>query len=511
MLELIEKNLKCGSILPLEQVRSVFESKAMVPDSMPDIEKVLTISGTVKIGDGGQTPCLNLEHCILYTAASEGNPVMSFTFTTEHTLGLNLPENAQDAELMINAFIEHTDFTLEDSRRITLRSVVRTEPRLFSCEEKKIVTDISGLNDLQLKQGILPVTTMQLLPEVVTEIKEEMTLPAGKRPIERILQNEAHISDVSVAPEDGVAIIKGVLSVCTLYISEDGGQTPDIWENRIPFTCNMLLPTTDAQLVFRNCKITNFNVEIKEDSDGECRILSFSALISVSAACSEAYEIQAVTDAFSISKNLNFTTSPVKMSQAVGGISSQFVLKDIAQKPEDSPQIAEIINISGAVGHSEVEVHDGKISIDGFVSCNVLYLSEDPEHPVTAFDIEIPFSQNIDEPHAETGLFAAIEAEVAHVSFCIISPEEIELRLALHVAGTLTKNQEYQVITGAVEGNPVDKPVDNRPSILIYIVQPGDTLWEIAKHYSSSPVALQNLNNIKNPEALMPGQKLIIA
>lgn len=514
MLELIEKKLKSGNILPLEQVRSVFESRAVLPDDMPDIQKVLTVSGTVKVTnsqDGGQTPGLNLEHTILYIATTEGNPVMSFTFTSEHTLGLNFPDNLQDAELMLNAFIEHTDFTPEDSRKITLRSVVRAEPRLFYNRENQVVTDISGLEDLQLKQGILPMTSLQLLPEVVTEIREELVLPAGKQAMERILQNDVHISDVTMATEDGLAIVKGVISTCTLYISEDGGQTPGLWENRLPFTCNLLLPSADAQLVFKNCKIVDFTAKIKEDSDGECRILAICVLVSVSAACSETQEIKAVTDAFSLGKNLTFTTAPVNISRMVSGISGQFVLKDIAQKPEDAPDMAEIINISGGVGHSEIQVFDGKISIDGFISCKVLYLSDDPMQPVAAFDIEIPFSQNIDEPHAEAGLFAAVEAEVVHVSFCIISPEEIELRLALHVAGTLTKNEEYNVITGVTEGNPIDRSADNRPSILIYIVQPGDTLWEIAKHYGSSPVILQNLNNIKNPDALMPGQKLIIA
>ena len=69
----------------------------------------------------------------------------------------------------------------------------------------------------------------------------------------------------------------------------------------------------------------------------------------------------------------------------------------------------------------------------------------------------------------------------------------------------------YDVITQIGSENPADRPDENRPSILIYIVQPGDTLWKIAKRYSSSVDTLQNLNNIKNPDLLMPGQKLIIA
>ena len=155
-------------------------------------------------------------------------------------------------------------------------------------------------------------------------------------------------------------------------------------------------------------------------------------------------------------------------------------------------------------------VPSGKISIEGFISCNVLYLSEDSEQPIAAFDIEVPFTQSINEPQASDELFAALETEVTHVSFCIVSPEEIELRVALRVTGTLMRMDSYDVIT-QIGSTPEDRPDENRPSILIYIVQPGDTLWKIAKRYSSSVDTLQNLNNIKNPDMLMPGQKLIIA
>ena len=140
----------------------------------------------------------------------------------------------------------------------------------------------------------------------------------------------------------------------------------------------------------------------------------------------------------------------------------------------------------------------------------ILYLSDNPEQPIAAFDIEIPFTQNIEEPQASQELFAALETEVTHISFCIISPEEIELRIALRATGTLMRVDTYDVITQIGSENPADRPDENRPSILIYIVQPGDTLWKIAKRYSSSVDTLQNLNNIKNPDLLMPDRKSVV-
>jgi len=514
MLELIEKNLKSGCLVPLDQVKSVFESRVTKPDDLPDIQTILTVNSIIKninYQDGGQTPVLNLEHTILYVSTDNDNTVLSFTTESEHTLDLNSPNNSYETQLILNAFIEHIDFTFEDNKAIVLRSVVRAEPRLFYTQEMPIISNISGLDDLQLKHEIIPMSGLQLLPEVISELHEELVLPTSKQALGKILYNDVRVSDITVATEDGVAIVKGFLSIYTLYISQDGGQTPVLWENRIPFSSNLLLPAIDAFLVYKNCKITDFTTEIKEDDDGEPRIMSINSLISVTAICSETCETEVITDAFSLKHNLNFTTTPIKTSQIISSPSGQFVLKDIAQKPTDAPAMSEIINITGTVGHTDAQISDGKISIDGFIACKVLYLTQDSSQPVAAFDIEIPFNQHIDEPNAEPGLASALQMEIIHVSFCIISPEELELRLALHISGTLSRTEEYIVITGATECTQSEKNIIDKPSILIYVVQPGDTLWEIAKYYSTSPTELQNLNNIKNPENLIPGQKLIIA
>ena len=49
-----------------------------------------------------------------------------------------------------------------------------------------------------------------------------------------------------------------------------------------------------------------------------------------------------------------------------------------------------------------------------------------------------------------------------------------------------------------------------KASIIIYIVQSGDTLWKIAKKYSTTVAELVTMNNIDNPDVIIEGEKLII-
>ena len=47
-------------------------------------------------------------------------------------------------------------------------------------------------------------------------------------------------------------------------------------------------------------------------------------------------------------------------------------------------------------------------------------------------------------------------------------------------------------------------------SIIIYIVQSGDTLWKIAKKYNTTVDKLMEINEIEIPELIKPGDKIII-
>lgn len=57
---------------------------------------------------------------------------------------------------------------------------------------------------------------------------------------------------------------------------------------------------------------------------------------------------------------------------------------------------------------------------------------------------------------------------------------------------------------------PASPPKPPAPSHVYYTVVRGDNLTKIAKKYSTSVNALVKLNNIKNPNLIYPGQKLMI-
>lgn len=66
------------------------------------------------------------------------------------------------------------------------------------------------------------------------------------------------------------------------------------------------------------------------------------------------------------------------------------------------------------------------------------------------------------------------------------------------------------------EKKPNHKPSEdthhkiNNPKIIDYVVKPGDTLSQIAQNYNTTVNKLVELNNIKNPNLIYPGQRIIL-
>ena len=52
--------------------------------------------------------------------------------------------------------------------------------------------------------------------------------------------------------------------------------------------------------------------------------------------------------------------------------------------------------------------------------------------------------------------------------------------------------------------------IRNMPGITIYYVQPGDTLWDIAKEFYTTVENIQEMNQLED-ETIMPYQPLLLA
>ena len=122
------------------------------------------------------------------------------------------------------------------------------------------------------------------------------------------------------------------------------------------------------------------------------------------------------------------------------------------------------------------------------------------------FKAEVPFSVTLDAPEVSEGDKVRGKITVNHISYNLNAAGEIELRIVLTVNAAAFGKNTVNVISDISE-EEFDR--GNSPSIVLYFIQKGDTLWDIAKRYHTKEEYIRKLNNIDG-EILKEGMQILI-
>ena len=120
---------------------------------------------------------------------------------------------------------------------------------------------------------------------------------------------------------------------------------------------------------------------------------------------------------------------------------------------------------------------------------------------------EIPFSTTVDLKGTKPNMSAICKVHLESLD-ATIEANTIAIRatLSLNVKVCYKINKDW--IVDIVENN--EEKVSKKASVTIYVVNKGDTLWDLAKKYSTTIDLLTEINELDSSESLTQGQKLII-
>lgn len=91
----------------------------------------------------------------------------------------------------------------------------------------------------------------------------------------------------------------------------------------------------------------------------------------------------------------------------------------------------------------------------------------------------------------------------------MVSSGELEVKAVIQVHALVFARRNLSCITEITE-SPLDlDAVKALPGFLLYVAQPSDTLWDVAKAYRTTTERICELNSLAS-EDLRPGQKLIL-
>lgn len=506
-MELMKESVVMYETLYADKTQVYVEGDLIVPDVKPDILKILQVDAvstvtSKEVTDGRLTVSGKVHLTILYIPEQENACMQSIPAVFDFSERIERPGITDSALVSVDTDVERVEFNLIHSRKLSVKSAVGLDCRITCEKETELVTDIDG--DAACMRDALTLNHVLLANEEEFMIQERVEVPAGKPSIGEILKADVKICDKEIKPITGKLVAKGTVNLCILYTSDTGEIS--FMGADIPFTevfdAENLQEDMDCNLDF---EIREFRHEVAEDNDGDLRMLHFELLAAAKINASETRTTEIISDFFCPGCDTELICEDFEFEQTAAHVRTQNVLREVIAVDNKLPQIAGVYNVVTKTVINKVVPESGKITVEGRVEAYVLYLTDNAQSPVYSMKKDIPFSYMLDAPTVRPGMQCRMQADAAQLSYSLNAAGEVELRCMLVLLAEASERKTVHLITDCTV-----TPRTQKNGIVIYFIQNGDTLWDIAKHYCVSVDDILEFNGLDADDRLRAGTKLII-
>lgn len=507
-MELLKKRKKIGGLSCHDKATAYSEGDVIVPDTKPDILKILQVDAVSAItsktpSDGGVRIEGNVNYNILYIPETEAGGLKSITAQQSFscmTAGAELSENAISD---VRCEVERVEFDMINSRKLSLRAAVLIEYKIWENKEVTLCVGVDDEGAEAIYQTISP-NSPELFAEHCFVVRDRLEIPTGRAPIGEILKMDIDVGEEEIKAITGRAVVKGSVSISALY-SDSEGKINSL-RGEIPFTelAEMAELEEDAEcsVEYRVC---DCGFEAGGDDDGDMRYINFDISLAAAVHSSKKEEVRIVKDCFCPGSHTDTLYEECELFEAVSTAKHRYTVKEAAAPDKKLPQISSIYNVVARPSIISATPKKGRVLLEGKLELYILYITDNAQLPIYSIKKEVPTELSIDAEECCEGLLCEAELKAENVSFNLNMAQEAEIRCILSAEARLCRKTKINMISDCV---PTEEEKDCE--IVIYFVQPGDTLWDIAKGYAVSVADIAKYNGLSEERALVPGERLVI-
>lgn len=507
-MELLKETVRLSQSVYKGDSRVMSEGDVLVPDIKPDILKLLQVDAVscitdTQISDGKLDIEGRVDMTILYIPDREGECIRSIeaSFDFSHRVESKKIMSGMSAEVVSN--VARVEFSAVNSRKLKVRTAVGLDYAVCGVKEIELPFEISGeaevINEEVKLKSVVDISTHRF------NIRESMEIPSGQGSVNEILKTDVKIYDTDYKTVTGKVVVKGTLGICVLYTNEDMGI--EFTEAELPFTevfdGEDISEDTICDIEYSVCGTES---RIEEDSDGDRRIIMLDISTDAQVRAEDEVSFDMISDCFIPGTDTVIEQDTEDIEELAASPSVQNTLREIIDFGDNMPKVSEVYNVITKASVQKAQLQRGKLLCEGKIEAYILYLSESSDNPVYSMKKEIPFSYMLECDNDLPGLEPQLRAEIKHTSYNLNSAGELELRCILSLSANIIRKRQINVIK-SVESGGGECP---KGGIIIYFVQNGDTLWDVAKRYAITRGEIMEFNNLEENQKLTAGERLFI-
>ncbi|MGE5604149.1 MAG: LysM peptidoglycan-binding domain-containing protein [Bacteroidota bacterium] len=336
----------------------------------------------------------------------------------------------------------------------------------------------------------------------------------------RILTYQARPAGVNYEVGRNKIFIKGFLDVAMVYVGcDDDGRPTEIFAHEwnrssgtaVPFETVIAVDASDTDLTVIP-RITLRNSKLEQKTPREMR---YRVDVECEATISKIVQKEVVTDAESggdqvvdVLKNLlNFEEN---LGEKTGVLTLETT---IALPGGENPE--RLLLWEASPKGLSLEAAEDKVLVDGSMDLRLIYAADGPDGSrvqVGCWDrpsnTSIPLAGVIEFPGIHPGALLRAQAQVDSVNLELTGDRTVQVNATVLLRVMARAPRAMMTLRDCAAVEPVD--LSTRPSMMFYVIQPGDSLWKIARQYQTTVETLVQANQIANPDRVYIGQKLLI-
>ncbi|MFR1709903.1 MAG: DUF3794 and LysM peptidoglycan-binding domain-containing protein [Clostridium sp.] len=512
-LDLIKDYIEYEQSIAENDTKMFIKEEYVIPDTLPDVDNILMLDvkpiitnkevGTDKVNLEGQ-----LQYTILYMAKDGGaTEAHSVVYNGNISESIDMVGAQSNMYCDIELNIEHMDCVIINERKIAIQGFIICKCNGYNINSFEIVKDVHEGKDIQFLKN--PMTVDKVMEPIETELvgKAEVKIDMDKNECLKVIKYNITICKKDVRIYDGGLKIEAMANVTILYKGKNGRDLFCVSEN-VPLykevTVDELKPNMEY---FTNFEVQSFEYDVRQDDMGETRIIDVEFVVKATTNVMYKEEVEVIQDVYCPTKLLNMNVKENNINVIQGhGYNEALVKGDIDIKDE-ALKPSKVIMTTGNVCIADKNIKNDRIEVEGILKVNVLYSTEDEEKYLVTVDEEIPFSCKVDiagtKPNMQTNANVSLEMVEGNLEAGNIS---IRAVVKVHCKVYYNVKNKFVVNMNIDEGEIPEK----KASIIIYVVQPEDTLWSIAKKYLTTVDEIMNINELDDGEEVKASQKLII-
>ena len=514
-MDLLKKNIRLLRENGSTTDQMTLEEDCIVPDSLPDASKIVWKKAMLNV-DEIQTEDSRItlngqwKVQILYQDDTQEHRIHRLEETIPFQESRMLEGKVGKENVQVGWELEDITVSLINSRKVSIRGLITFVFHLEESKEIQAAVELHGIADVSIQTKELELLELKNCKKDIYRLKESLTLPSSKSTIRTILWDSVQLRGIEVRPEDGKLSIRGELFLFLLYEGEEEQAGLQWLESAIPFQGNLDCPGAGADLVSQvEVQMEHCSIEASEDYDGEKRQLSIEAALGMAIHLYEEERAEILTDVYSPVKELVPDREISQYESLVAKRGFRIKAGGKGRLTATQPRILQVCSSVGTVKMDDVRITEEGLMLEGAVMVQVLYLSSDDKNPYAVMEAAVPFQQLASMEQLDEHCRFRIQNHLEQLGVNMLDSETAEIKATVAMELFVVKEQQEAFITD-IEIKEMDlRKIQEMPGIVGYIVQPGDTLWSIAKRYYTTPERICQLNQIEEKE-VRPGIGLII-